>query len=114
MVFHTSNKQLSSQVGRPWKIQLSGALRSYSFSLNFSIRKGSFSGCGWGTDDLIYERHCHLETLSLNRGRYLIKTERGEQFANKPSLEKEMLEGKREKDKKIKEQKIMEGPFYNC
>lgn len=39
---------------------------------------------------------------------------RGEHFVNRPPLEKEMLEGKRKKDRKIKGQTIMEEPFYNC
>lgn len=39
--------------------------------------------------------------------RYLIKTKRGEHFANIPPLQKEMLEGRREKGRKKKEQKIM-------
>lgn len=95
-------------------MQLSGALRLYPFYLNFPIRKDSLSGCGWEIDDLIPQRHCHIETLSLNTGRYLTKTKRGEHFANRLPLEKEILEGKREKGRKTKGQAIMEEPFYNC
>lgn len=78
-------------------MQWVAALRSYSFYFIFSIRKDSLSGFGWEIDDLIPERHCHLETLSLNMGRYLIKTKSSEHFANIPPLEKEMLEGRRER-----------------
>lgn len=38
-------------------------------------------------------------------GRYLIKTKSSEHFANIPPLEKEMLEGRREKGRKKKNRK---------
>ena len=68
-----------------------------------------------GIDDLVPEGSCHLETLKLNMGRYLMKGNRGEHMLGRPPLEKEM-HGRKERERQS-EQRVkatVEGPACNC
>ena len=64
-----------------------------------------------GIDDLVPEGHCHLETLKLNMGGYLMKTNRGEHMLGKPPLEKEM-HGRKEKERQSKQRTGHSGRTY--
>lgn len=71
----------------------------------------SFSGCGWGIDDLISQRHCHLYTLSLNMGRYLMKLKEVCTLQTGPHKERAAGRKEREKGKKLKRTENNGGTF---